>query len=100
KQIAALLETAKLHGYISPAALRRIDIERERNGERFGRFDGEITNEGLRAMLAQHFGPDYVHSASALSTYGNCAYRFFAGRVLRLEPRSERSEEHTSELQS
>ena len=89
KQIAALLETAKLHGYISPAALRRIDIERERNGERFGRFDGEITNEGLRAMLAQHFGPDYVHSASALSTYGNCAYRFFAGRVLRLEPRSE-----------
>src|SRR5205814_1164315 len=61
----------------------------ERNGEWFGRFDGEITNEALRSMLVQHFGPDYVHSASALSTYGNCAYRFFAGRVLRLEPRSE-----------
>src|SRR5438132_255318 len=89
KQIAALLETAKLHGYISPAALRRIDIERERNGERFGRFDGEITNEGLRDMSDQHFGPDHVHIANALSTYGNCAYRFFAGRVLRLEPRSE-----------
>src|SRR5437016_27040 len=91
KQIAALLETAKLHGYISSASLRRVDIERERNGEWFGRFDGEITNEALRSMLAQHFGPDYVHSASALSTYGNCAYRFFAGRVLRLEPGSEAS---------
>jgi ATP-dependent helicase/DNAse subunit B len=89
KQIADLLASANLRGYISPAALRRVEIERERNGESFGRFDGEITNEGLRAMLAQHFGPDYVHSASALSTYGNCAYRFFAGRVLRLEPRSE-----------
>ena len=89
RQVAALLATAKSRGYISPAALRRVDIERERNGEWFGRFDGEITNEALRSMLVQHFGPDYVHSASALSTYGNCAYRFFAGRVLRLEPRSE-----------
>ena len=89
KQIAVLLASAKLRGYISPAAVRRVEIERERNGEWFGRFDGEITNEALRSMLAQHFGPDYVHSASALSTYGNCAYRFFAGRVLRLEPRSE-----------
>jgi ATP-dependent helicase/DNAse subunit B len=88
-QVAALLAAAKLRGYISPAALRRVEIERERNGGRFGRFDGEITNEALRSMLAQHFGTDYVHSASALSTYGNCAYRFFAGRVLRLEPRSE-----------
>src|SRR3989442_882102 len=88
-QIAALLASAKLRGYISPAVLRRVEIEHERNGEWFGRFDGEITNEALRSMLAQHFGPDYVHSASALSTYGNCAYRFFAGRVLRLEPRSE-----------
>jgi ATP-dependent helicase/DNAse subunit B len=89
KQVAALLASANSRGYISPAALRRVDIERERNGEWFGRFDGQITNEALRAMLVQHFGPDYVHSASALSTYGNCAYRFFAGRVLRLEPRSE-----------
>jgi ATP-dependent helicase/DNAse subunit B len=40
-------------------------------------------------MLARHFGTEYVHSASGLSVYGNCAYRFFANRVLRLEPRSE-----------
>src|SRR5258706_7045894 len=40
-------------------------------------------------MLARHFGPEYVYSASGLSTYGNCSFRFFAARVLRLEPRSE-----------
>src|SRR5262249_23386935 len=89
KQIEALLKSAESQAFISPAVRRRSDIERERNGDWFGRFDGEITNDGLRGMLAQQFGPDYVHSASALSTYGNCAYRFFAGRVLRLEPRSE-----------
>jgi len=89
KQIAALLANAKSDGYISLAAWRRVDIERERNGSWFGRFDGEITNPDLRSSLTQRFGQGYVHSASALSTYGNCAYRFFASRVLRLEPRSE-----------
>jgi ATP-dependent helicase/DNAse subunit B len=32
---------------------------------------------------------EHVYSASAFSVYGNCAYKFFANRVLRLEPRSE-----------
>src|SRR4030095_3493050 len=33
--------------------------------------------------------PEFVHSASGLSVYGNCAYRFFGQRVLKLEPRGE-----------
>jgi ATP-dependent helicase/DNAse subunit B len=40
-------------------------------------------------MLADHFGPHYVHCASGLSLYGICPYRFFATRVLKLEPRRE-----------
>src|SRR5207253_10983069 len=70
-------------------ALSRIKIERERNSSWFGPFDGEITNADLRAMLARHFGPEHVYSASGLSAFGNCSFRFFAARVLRLEPRSE-----------
>jgi ATP-dependent helicase/DNAse subunit B len=89
QQIETLLASAQAQSYIAPSTLRRVNIERERNGNSFGRFDGEITNHHLRSMLLEHFGPDYIHSASALSTYGNCAYRFFAARVLRLEPRSE-----------
>ena len=88
-QIKDLLSRAESHGYISNSALRRIDIERERNGSWFGPFDGEITNADLRAMLARHFGPEYVYSASGLSTYGNCPFRFFAARVLKLEARNE-----------
>jgi RecB family exonuclease len=35
------------------------------------------------AAQAKKFGSDFVHSASGLSVYGNCPYRFFAQRVLR-----------------
>jgi ATP-dependent helicase/DNAse subunit B len=88
-QIEDLLAQAETLGYISKSASRRVGIERERNSLLFGSRDGEITNPDLRALLGRYFGPDHVHSASGLSTYGNCSFRFFAARVLRLEPRSE-----------
>ena len=88
-QIKDLLARAEAQGHISSAAVRRVAIERERNSARFGPFDGEITNPDLRALLARTFGPEHVYSASGLSAYGNCAFRFMAARVLRLEPRSE-----------
>jgi ATP-dependent helicase/DNAse subunit B len=84
-----LLSLAARRNYISNSALHRISIEQARHGEWFGPYDGEITNDGLRLMLSRHFGPEHVYSASRLSTYGNCAFRFFGNRVLRLEPRSE-----------
>ena len=55
----------------------------------FGPYDGQITDPHLLALIKKRFGPDYVHSASALGTFGQCAYRFFAQRVLKLEPRGE-----------
>ncbi len=74
---------------LSPATMRRVEIERERAGNIFGAYDGQITTPALVAMLQQRLGSGYVHSASGLSTYGNCGYRFFANRVLRFEPRGE-----------
>ena len=84
-----LILRARERGYLSSSALQRINIEHQRNSEWFGPYDGEITNGDLRAMLARHFGPEHVYSASRLSTFGNCAFRFFGNRVLRIEPRSE-----------
>lgn len=74
---------------ISDSALRRVTIERQRNSPWFGQFDGELSNPELKAMVARHFGAEYVYSASSLSTYGKCPFRFFASRVLKLEPRNE-----------
>ncbi|HEY3580556.1 MAG TPA: PD-(D/E)XK nuclease family protein [Pyrinomonadaceae bacterium] len=88
-RIKRLLTLARNDAFLSDSALRRIEIERERCGPFFGPYDGAITNPDLLRLLKQKFGPDFVHSASGLSVYGNCPYRFFAQRVLRLEPRGE-----------
>ena len=88
-RIKRLLTLARNDRYISNSALRRIEIERERSSTKFGPYDGEITDPHLVDLLKQRFGSDFVHSASGLSVYGNCPYRFFAQRVLRLEPRGE-----------
>ena len=88
-RITRLLTLARNDGFLSEAALRRIEIERERAGPHFGRYDGEITDPDLLHLLKLKFGSDFIHSASGLSVYGNCPYRFFAQRVLRLEPRGE-----------
>jgi ATP-dependent helicase/DNAse subunit B len=87
--INELKSRAAVAGYLPASTMRRIDIERERAGTRFGPYDGQITTPELLAMLEQRFGPEHIHSASGLSTYGNCSYRFFANRVLRFEPRGE-----------
>lgn len=87
--ITEMKSRAQAAGFLTPAALRRVEIERERAGTQFGPYDGQITTPELLRLLQQRFGPDYVHSASGLSTYGNCSYRFFANRVLRFEPRGE-----------
>ncbi|HEX6717634.1 MAG TPA: PD-(D/E)XK nuclease family protein [Pyrinomonadaceae bacterium] len=88
-RITRLLTLARNDGFLSDAALRRIEIERERAGPYFGAYDGEITDPDLLHLLKLRFGSDFIHSASGLSVYGNCPYRFYAQRVLRLEPRGE-----------
>ncbi|HSS19678.1 MAG TPA: PD-(D/E)XK nuclease family protein [Pyrinomonadaceae bacterium] len=88
-QIKRLLTLARNDELVSSSALRRIEIERERAGARFGPYDGFITDPDLLRLIERRFGADMTHSASSLSTYGNCGYRFFGQRVLRLEPRGE-----------
>jgi ATP-dependent helicase/DNAse subunit B len=88
-RLKTMLTLARNDGWLSGSALRRIEIERERAGPRFGPYDGEITDPHLLALVNKRFGIDFVHSASGLSVYGNCAYRFFGQRVLKLEPRGE-----------
>jgi ATP-dependent helicase/DNAse subunit B len=88
-RLTTLLTLSHNDGFLSGSALRRIEIERERAGDFFGPYDGAITDPQLVALLQQRFGPDFRHSASGLSLYGNCAYRFFGQRVLKLEPRGE-----------
>ncbi len=75
--------------YLSWWASDRINIERERAGKRFTEFDGEISQPRLIEMLDEQFGQRHVFSASELSLYGKCPFKFYAERVLRLDPRGE-----------
>jgi len=86
---AELISKAHAGGYLPSSTLRRVAIELERSGDSFGAYDGRITNRELLNLLQDYFGADYVYSASGLSAYGNCAFRFFSARVLKLEPRNE-----------
>jgi ATP-dependent helicase/DNAse subunit B len=88
-RVKKLLTLARNDGLLTSAALRRIEIERERADGAFGSYDGLITDPDLLRLVRQKFGDEFVHSASGLSTYGNCSYRFFAQRLLKLEPRGE-----------
>ena len=88
-RIRRFLTLSRNDSFLSKSALRRIEIERERASNFFGPYDGEITDPHLLALIKQRFGEDYVHSASGLSTYANCAFRFFGQRILKLQPRGE-----------
>ncbi|MEK6301539.1 MAG: PD-(D/E)XK nuclease family protein [Acidobacteriota bacterium] len=87
--IASLIATACERSFLSETARRRIAIERERGGSSFGRFDGVITSKRLVESLSKQYGLGHDFSASELSLYGKCPFKFFAEKVLRLEPRGE-----------
>jgi hypothetical protein len=88
-RLKRLLTLSRNDSFLSKSALRRIEIERERAGFAFGPYDGVITDPHLIDLLNRRFGSEFVHSASSLSTFANCGYRFFGQRVLKLEPRGE-----------
>ena len=66
---------------LSESALTRIDIERKHQWRKLWSYDGQITDPDLLALIER----DLVLKpfiAPAPGTFGQCAYRFFAQRVL------------------
>jgi RecB family exonuclease len=61
-------------------------IHARSRGEGFGTYEGVFASAELAATLAERFGPRRCWSPSQLETYAHCPFRFFAERVLKLEP--------------
>lgn len=55
-------------------------------------YDGVIQHAPLLPELAAHTDADHHWSASQLNSFGQCAYRFFAARLLNLEALEEPEE--------
>jgi ATP-dependent helicase/DNAse subunit B len=87
--IEQAISWARHEKYLSWRAMDRIDIEHARAGKRFTEFDGAIMDPKLIEILEGQFGERHVFSASELSLYGKCPFKFYAERVLRLDPRGE-----------
>ena len=87
--IDRLISQARGAGYLSESAVARIAIERERGGRFFGKFDGVIADPLLVERIAKQYDSEHPFNASELSLYGRCPFKFFAEKLLKLEPRGE-----------
>lgn len=52
----------------------------------FDRYSGRIDQPDLQATIADRLNERHRWSASQLKEFGDCGYRFFARRLLKLEP--------------
>lgn len=86
---AALLAALKQAGALDDSLWPRLEAQAEREGRRWGPYDGRLAAPGILASLSARYGPDYAFSASQLSRFGVCPFSYFAERVLRLTPLEE-----------
>lgn len=87
QKIETIFKHAKKAGYLGFETEQRLAIEKFRTGPEFTPFDGRIESPELRQLLSDRFGPARIFSATEMNEFGNCGFRFFSSRVLRLRAR-------------
>ena len=75
-----------------PGSLEISDLVERINMERYYRrgccdspYDGILSDEAIRDVLAERYGPDHVYSPTSLETYANCPFEYFLNRVINLK---------------
>ena len=99
---AALLAADQLSrgeapGWVDPTYWERIRLARAVEMRRLSRqphdhYSGRLGDPALIDWVAGTLDGDHVWSASQLNDYGTCGFRYFAARLLRLEPLEEPEE--------
>lgn len=89
--LLSLYNYALERGLLSPSIFMRLRIERERQGNHYGVFDGVIQDPNIQKQLQQQFSRGHIYSLTQFNTYAACPFKFFCQRILRLNPRSEAS---------
>lgn len=72
--------------------MEHAEIEKERRGERPGRWDGHLIDPRIHERLQQEFSTDRAYSVSWLNDYAACPLHFFFARVLGVQPLEEAEE--------
>ncbi|MCC6801548.1 MAG: PD-(D/E)XK nuclease family protein [Anaerolineae bacterium] len=91
---ADALSDGKTPGWVDPAYWARIQFARAVELRRASRaphdhYSGRLRDPALLGWVAASLNVDRVWSASQLNDYGMCGFRYFAARLLRLEPLEE-----------
>ena len=69
---------------------RARDLELHRQSDAaYDHYSGRLRDPALVGWVGQHLDEAHVWSASQLNDFGLCGFRYFAGRLLRLEPLQE-----------
>ncbi len=66
--------------------VERINMERfHRRGSCDSPYDDILSDESIRAELAERYGPAHVYSPTSLETYARCPFEYFLNRVINLQ---------------
>lgn len=66
--------------------VERINMERfYRRGSCDSPYDGILSDESIRTVLAERYGPAHVYSPTSLETYASCPFEYFLNRVINLK---------------
>ncbi len=71
---------------------RSVEARREDSTRPFDGYTGVLDGTDLRSVVRDRLGPERVWSASQLNEIGECPYKFFARRLLKLEELKEPEE--------
>ncbi len=78
-QTAGAVTTTNIHGGLRTVQARS-------SGDGFGPFEGMLPGGAAQRNCARRFDTERIWSATELEDYGECPFRFFMARVLRLAP--------------
>jgi ATP-dependent helicase/nuclease subunit B len=77
---------------VIPGSMGVNDLVERINMERFYRrglcdspYDGILSDEAIRTVLAERYGPAHVYSPTSLETYASCPFEYFLNRVINLK---------------
>ncbi len=78
--------------WVNALRCRAIESRRTSPAVPHDAYSGRLSDPALRQLVGEILGSDYVWSASQFNDYGTCPYKFFARRLLKLEPLKEPEE--------
>lgn len=86
RSLEMLAQQSKSSSAIANIARGLQTVQARSAGDGFGPFEGVLGGGAARRTCERRFGAARVWSATELEDYGECPFRFFLARVLRLAP--------------